>query len=184
MKLFTVIFCLLALMSGCQPVTGLNDQPLHSPFFDLDKFVHEMATDTALVMVKKFVEINGQMEERSIDAYPYYKDIQNFEHYDINRPALFDKYHVDTIDAADGKVVINHGATDEKLKVRHLSIRYTASGEVDSIGIHSHANSFLEEMHLYLHWLPAVGYEIVRKRSMWLKNDSTIQKITVQKVEP
>jgi hypothetical protein len=142
---------------SCQPVTVAEGG--RTPFFDLADFIDKYIEDPQQFNVSKTVEIDGQVETIDFSDYDLYADIAGFENYDINRPALFDKYDVDTILAADQSYLFVHQAKEDNLKVQELTVKKEGS-QIDSIGVTAVTNSFLEKMQLRLSWIPASGYEI------------------------
>ena len=144
------VFAILTLMTiGCASSTeDLNQQ---DPFFDLKGFIQEVTQDSAGVSVYKAITVNGNKEEKELTDYALWYDLQQFVNYDINRPALFDKYSTDTIRLDQGSI-IRHQAMDSTLSVQLLETFKNADESVDSIHIDILSRSFLEDMSVDISW--------------------------------
>ncbi len=149
------------------------------PFFDLSGFIAEVTADSQLVSVQKTVDIAGQSEMKMMEEYALWKDEQRFDNFDINRPALFDKYRVDTVQRG-GLKIISYLALDPDLQVQSFQVDFVQD-VVDQIIVISQSKSFLENMKSQLTWRPGRGY-LYQKSSDKLFSDHENQFIQVEVV--
>ena len=174
---YLLIF-MLAVASCGEEDTDKPSTPL--PFFDLTGFIAATVRDSQTMDVKKSVLVDRLTETKSIDSYKIWQDIKQFDAYDINRPALFDKYHIDSIIQGNLKEISYH-PTEEDLKVRLLRVQYDQN-RVTKIVIKTVFNSFLEDVFLDIEWVPQDGYEIHRSSDKLL-GSTTSQVISVQQIK-
>jgi hypothetical protein len=162
-------------MLSCEPEYISNRDT--GTFFDLEDYVHQILADSIHATVIKTAQANHKPEQQKLENYPLWKDIEHFSQYNINKPALFDKYQVDTI--IEGSLVhINYRSLSEKLHVQELDI-WRQNESIDSIWIHSSLKSFIEESHLKIRWVPRKGY-VIDKTVIGRFSKEKNQQISVQ----
>lgn len=149
------------------------------PFFDLSGYIKSIISDSISYAVEKSITINGAIESKKILDYAIWKDLDDFDTYDINRPALFDKYLVDTIQEGSIRQIIHTPKNDDQLKVRLLKISHV-SGQISEIEIKAATKSFLEDVSLEIVWKPGKGYIINRQSKRLFKPDPSIQVVEVK----
>ncbi|NND07528.1 MAG: hypothetical protein HKN87_14215 [Saprospiraceae bacterium] len=164
----------VCILSGCLPDEQARDA--NKPFFDLAGYISQSIADSQYVTVSKTVVIGGVEEIQEITDYPYWKDLKRFEGFDINRPALFDKYTSDTLQELDHQVM-KYEATEPKLHVQSLEIQ-TRADEVVKIQVHSKSESFLENLDIIFTWIPEEKYSY-EKSSDKLFGDRQKQEVRV-----
>ncbi|MBK8505509.1 MAG: hypothetical protein IPL46_26920 [Saprospiraceae bacterium] len=168
----------LVLASACAYMNEA-DRKGDLPYFDLSGFIKSTVKDSATYSVEKSITINGAIESKQIAQYAIWKDLKDFDTYDINRPALFDKYMVDTIQEGSIRHII-HTPINDQLKVRLLKISYDDDdGQISTIEIKASTKSFLEDVSLEIIWHPAHGYVINRHSNRLFKADPSIQIVEV-----
>ncbi len=121
-------------------------------FFSLQSYARAFAKDSLTVKVRKTVQVNGSEESKEIEAYPIFEDVLTLEHYDIDRPAMYDKYLVDTIHSGDQTTLVYTAQTHE-LRVRKLTVSLLGE-EVTKIDIESQTETFSGDTQLALQWEP------------------------------
>ena len=161
------LILLVLIVGACQPKVSLTSNTTKLPFYDLAGLVAKIVTDSLYVNVEKSISIDGQEEVKQISDYPLWKDIEEFAYYDLNRPALYDKYQIDTTRKANGIEEITYYPLDEHLKVRLLKIHLKAN-QVKRITINTTFNSFLENVTLNVDWKLDEGYQIDRSSDKML----------------
>jgi hypothetical protein len=149
------------------------------PFFDLAGYIKTTISDSISYNVEKSITINGSIESKQIERYAIWKDVKDFDTYDINRPALFDKYQVDTIQEGPIRHIV-HLPIDEDLKVRLLKISLADDGQIIGIEINAATKSFLEDVALQITWQPGHGYVINRKSERLFKPEPSLQVVEVR----
>jgi len=162
---------------GCG-VDGGDNQANKLPYFDLSGYIKEAIKDSLLITVDKSIQSDSSIEAKTISDYALWRDLEGFSSYDINRPALFDKYTVDTTILGTRKE-ITCTANDHALQVQSQKVVYENS-EISAIEIKTTSNSFLGNIELEILWKPRSGYILHRKSDRIFGEEST-QTITVQK---
>ncbi len=163
------LFLLSVLTAGCTTTERSEGQQL--PYFDLSGYIREIIIDSLSYKVEKSITINGETETQKLDRYPLWKDIQNFDAFDINRPALFDKYNIDTTRLND-TLKISCIPRDNKLKVTQMKVA-KVDDRVTAIQIQVATRSFLEEVQLDIDWKPSEGYVLHRQTEKIFGNPSS-----------
>lgn len=162
-------FILIALVTACSPAEQRENSQL--PYFDLSGYIHEISTDSQRYQVEKSISINGIVETQKIDNYPLWKDIEDFDAYDINRPALYDKYRIDTSQTGNMREITYH-PLDDQLKVRLLKVSYQED-DLTSIQVKTATKSFLDDVQLTINWKPKEGYSLSRQSDKVLGKKSS-----------
>ena len=172
-----LLFIWITLNLSCSYVNDVTRKD-KLPFFDLSGYIKTTINDSISYSVEKSITINGAIESKQIEHYAIWKDVRDFDTYDINRPALFDKYLVDTIEEGSFRHII-HTPTSDELKVRLLKISYD-DGQISAIEIKAATKSFLEDVSLEIVWHPAEGYSINRQSYRLFKTDPSRQIVEVR----
>ena len=166
-----VIICA---MSSCLPDEMAREA--NKPFFDLAGFITQSIADSHYVVVNKTVAIGGVSETKRIEDYAFWEDLRRFESFDINRPALYDKYVVDTLHESDYEV-FKHTAKDPKMPIQSMEIR-RQNDDIIKIDVRSQSQSFLENLDIFFTWIPNESYSY-QKWSDKLFSDKEEQKVMV-----
>lgn len=161
-------------MSSCLPDAMTREA--NRPFFDLTGFIKQSIADSHYVTVNKTVDIGGVSETKEIKDYAFWDDLKRFESFDINRPALYDKYVVDTLEENNYKVY-RHTAKDPKMHVQSMEIRIEED-DIVKIDVRSQSQSFLENLDILFTWIPEETYSY-QKWSDKLFSEREEQKVTV-----
>lgn len=162
-------FLLICLVIACSPSEDRENTRL--PYFDLSGYISEISRDSQRYRVEKSISINGIVETQKIDNYPLWKDIEDFDAYDINRPALFDKYRIDTIQTGNMREITYH-PLDDQLKVTLLKVSYQED-DLTSIQVKTATKSFLDDVQLTINWRPKEGYSLSRQSDKVLGKKSS-----------
>lgn len=174
-------FCLLAFLgiAACGLNTKNQSNYQNAPFFDLSGFISTYVKDSSSHKVSKTIQVDTSVESKILDNYPIWKDIKDFDAYDINRPALYDKYSIDTIISASAYSIIYLPKEDTKdLKVTRLQVN-VENGEVTSIQIKTSNNSFLDQVKMEINWTPRSGYILERVSDKIFRDQTELQTIEV-----
>lgn len=178
--MWRIVFILSLLAIACTSGTEeVTDQ--ESPFFDLKGFIQEVTQDSAGISVYKSITVNKQKEEKELDDYAFWYDLQQFENYDINRPALFDKYSTDTISLDQGSI-IRHQAIDSTLSVQLLETFKNVDESVDSIHIDILSKSFLEDMSVGISWDVKGNSYYLKRVTKMIGSDPNTHIVSVRKM--
>ena len=165
-----LIIFYFSVILACQP--NIDKSPnAQLPFYDLSGLVAQIVSDSQIVTVEKSITIDAEPEIKKIVDYPLWKDVKEFAYYDINRPALFDKYQGDTI-SENGTKALVYRPLEDHLKVRLLKV-FLDGQEVKRVVINSMFNSFLEDVALNIDWMIGEGYQIDRSSDKLFGNTTT-----------
>lgn len=167
------------LIIGCQSGVAKRETSTMR-FFDLQGLVQDFVNDSLSVDVEKTVILDGGTESKKLDDYALYEDVKPFENYDINKPALFDKYLADTIN--DTSQILRYTAKEEGLSVQTLQITKNLQDEsVESVEITNRTHSFLEEVEMKIVWKLNDGYSLRRQSRKKVGKDS-VHEIFVRRI--
>ncbi len=145
-------------------------------YFDLTGFISDITADSQVIKVEKRVAIGDSDETKILENYELWKDELSFDNFDINRPALIDKYQVDTV--TDNNTLTElYQALDPELRVQEMKVVHQGQTVTD-IMVRAHSESFLEDLDIELHWSPGSGY-VYRKLSDKIFSDLQEQKVSV-----
>lgn len=172
-------FCLLWLFSCHRDSPGNKSDRLTDPYFDLSGYVQQYIGDSLTYRVVKTISINDITETKTIDHYPLWKDLKDFDSYDINRPALFDKYSIDSV-MSNGGYTITYQPLDpnKQLKVSLLQIE-VKENKINSIQIKTSTQSFLDHVTMDINWKPESGYSILRQSDKIFSKEIQNQRVEV-----
>ena len=153
--LLSMLLMITACTAEIQPISTNHS------FFNLAQFLSDYVADSVLVDVTKTTEINGLRETREIEHYPLFEDLSAFANYDIDRPALLDKYIVDST-WESSRLTVHYQSIDSSLKVRSMRITQIPADEVQQIEINAVSRSFLEDAAVSILIKPSSGYSLKR----------------------
>ena len=178
--MWRIVFILSLFAIACSSGTeNLSEQ--QTPFFDLKGFIQEVTQDSAGISVYKSITVNGEKEEKELNDYAFWYDLQQFENYDINRPALFDKYDTDTIPSGNGSV-IRHQAMDSTLHVQLMETFRSGDQSIESIHIDLRSESFLEDMTVDISWSVKDNSYQLRRVTKMIGSDPDTHVVNVRKM--
>lgn len=173
----------LFLLTSCMSNGDTSTNSFQPPYFDLAGFIKQSTLDTSMTRVNKTIEIDGQEESKVLEDYALWKDIRSFDAYDINRPALSDKYTADTIHSST-MTTTTYQPVDTAADLNVLLLRITKSQDtVSSIQIKTSTKSFLEHIVLDIDWRPEIGYSIHRSSKRIFSSQIHHQNIEVSRMD-
>lgn len=162
MKKWIILLVSSWLLAACQsgaPEINPDDQP--DPYFDLKGYFEK---ETARLnreqpRLRKQVSINEETEEKMLDSLDYEQELSVFINSDINRPAWFDKYRIDSLRDGARLQTLSYQALDKDLRVRSIRIRFTGD-EVSEIIIDKETENIVAGSGQHLEYRPDQGYQI------------------------
>ncbi len=149
-------------------------------FFDIAQLIDSLPASRSLNVLKTIM-VDGVQEEKLLAGYDFHRDIEGFENYTINKPALYDKYEVDSI-MDDGGVLstLVYTGLDEDLKVQKMEVTYDGSSP-RSISLKLKTDSFLEDIEMDIQWNINTDYQVVkREKRIFGKEHQHEIRVTVQ----
>lgn len=159
--------CLL--LAACSPAPQPDASKMTAkPFFDLKGYFGQQMTDLARKnpSVVKRLRIGEKTEEITPDSIDFKQELKVFADADLNRPAWFDKYTVDSIRNDAGELThIAYKALATDLKVQQLEIDF-AAGTASRIHIVSQLKTAVADSKQDLTYEPSVGYKVVDEQKI------------------
>lgn len=143
------------LLAGCvdavEEVSPLADS---RRFFNLSEWAALQDSLLAGRGLEKTVVVNGLRESRRLDAVDWSEELAPFAQSDIDRPALWDRYDVDSVATQGGGAVVVYEALDDDLFTRRLEVATDARGGVTRLAIDNAFESFVADTEQRLEWTP------------------------------
>ncbi|MDH3651417.1 MAG: hypothetical protein OEQ53_17170 [Saprospiraceae bacterium] len=160
----------LCLLPGCLSKSN-NSQIPEQQFFDIATFVAQYS-DSKMHVVKKSISVDGRLESKTLDDYNIGNDIKGFENYSINKPALFDKYEVDSILGNSGELIkLVYTGLKEELRVQKMEVEIDESTKPRRIFLQLKTDSFLEDIDMEISWVVDSSYKIVKREKRIFGNE-------------
>ena len=173
-------FVLLLLLFPACEAERVESELAEQPFFSLtDYFAGEIdrLADHA-TPVRKSVMLNGETEEKTFPNLDFSRELTIFQQADINKPAWHEKYRVDSMIAADGRLSgLRYTALDTSLVTRELAVDLDAGGRPAEIQVVKQSGNVLSRGFQRLTYRPETGYiiEATRTSSLTKGMDSRIE---------
>jgi len=162
------------LVFSCSQKEEMNSQ-LPSSFFSMIDFMEEekkwMVNNK--ISLTKILSLNGEKDTLFIEQPNFASELDVFIKSDINKPALSDKYSVDSIFSSDKLYKITYKAEDENQKTRKLSVRFDSQNKVLFIDIRLYNGSPLTKNVQHLIYRPKNGY-IIKNEQYFMGNKDEI----------
>jgi len=177
---YLLLFLISFFLFSCQQESNSSLQ--HRHFFDLkDYFKNEQARLTKINKVIKKANIDGKLEEKTLEGVNFKEELALFADSDINKISWLDKYDADTTRQGNDIVQINYLAKDKNLKTNSLSIFYQ-NNKVNQINIIRKTSSIAAELEQELIYKPSSGYSIKSLQQTSL-SDPHVLELDVQFVQ-
>lgn len=124
-------------------------------------------------VVKKTVS-NGKEEslEIPVTTINWDRELSLFSQAEINKPALREKYIVETSNG-----ITTYRTDNDKMKVQWIMI-FTTGGDTTEINIHTHTENFLSRSDYMLFYFPGKGYTIEGRQEPKFFGEERIFSIT------
>lgn len=174
--MITILACLV-LACADKAATSKANQVV---FFDIAQLIDSLPANRSLNVVKS-ITVDGVQEEKHLGEYDFHRDIEGFENYTINKPALHDKYAVDSIIDDNGALnTLIYTGLDEDLKVQKMEVTYDANTP-RSISLKLKTDSFLEDVEMDIQWNINTDYQVLkREKRIFGKEHQHEIRVTVQ----
>ena len=170
-----LIYFLFTLVFSCSQKGEVNNQPSSTFFSMLDFMENEkkwMVNDK--ISLTKILSLNGETDTLFVEQPDFELELDVFIKADINRPALSDKYSVDSIFRSDKLYKITYTAKDEKLKTRKLSVRFDSQNKVVNVDIRLFNGSPITKNVQHLIYRPNNGY-VIKNEQYFIGNKDEIK---------
>lgn len=170
-KLGYIIFCLGLIFQSCQPKTSTPAKEMDKPFFDLkDYFDKEKTRLSAISNFTKTTVVDGKAETKKLEKLNLDNELRIFEEADINKPAWFDKYAIDSVLQNGNLTKISYTTNDEKLDVRTIVLDFDQQ-KVSKISVEKSAETALADTQFKLIYEPKAGYSIENTQQLTVGED-------------
>ncbi len=158
-----------ALMSGCLPDTGAPEGIPQSPFYDLQGFFEAEVErlQARQPKVEKTVSFDQSTETERLDSINYRRELKVFLDSDINRPAWWDRYTIDSTWQDGALQSIHYQAKADDLKIRSIRLTFERDSLL-AVDLELNAESAATAFRQSLHYAPAEGYRIVTRQDVML----------------
>ena len=129
---------------ACMDTAELTDADQLDPnFFNLAEWVERRASELDGVPLTKTVIINGLTETRTVEDVDWSDELAPFAQSNIDRPALWDAYRVDTMLPANGRQILVYSALDSSLFTKRIEVLFSdLAPPTDSLYAITIRNSF------------------------------------------
>lgn len=150
----------ILLLSACFG-ERVERQLAREPYFDLAGFMQTQidSLNASDVQVRKQVVLNDEQEERVVALEDFRQELGVFVDSDINRPAWFDKYTVDSVLQDDRLSRLHYRSQDSTLRTRELMIDWQ-EGRVSAIHVRNYSQTVLSQTQQYLTYEVGKEYRI------------------------
>ena len=141
-------------LAACADTVAVRPLAEAQRFFNLPEWV---ALQDSLLEgrgLEKTVVVDDVEQTKHLEAVAWAEELAPFAQSDIDRPALWDRYAVDTTAAEGGAAVIVYEALDEDLFTRRVEVAVGPGGEVTRLVIDNAFASFVADTEQRLEWAP------------------------------
>lgn len=163
-KMFRLTFIAFLLISSLSCSTKeLESGQSNVSFFSLIDFIsmekNNMVKDKTKLI--KVLHLNGKRDTLVLDQPNFGNELDVFIKADINKPALSDKYAIDSLLKKGRLFKVLYTSKDKKLRTQKLSIQYNTLGKVASIDVQLYNGSPITKNVQHLIYKPTFGYQII-----------------------
>ena len=160
-------------VTACSP--SVKEGALAKPYFDLKGyFLQEAERLSGESGFSKTVNLDGQVEQQTLDSLNWSTEFQAFADADINLPAWYDKYSIDSTFTENGLLSsLRYMVQDSSLNTKIIAINFIA-GVPNLIEIERQSNSPLAQTYKKLEYKPATGYTILNKQRLRLAEEKEV----------
>ncbi len=168
----TIIISFLFVSWSCSN-NEIKSKPHNISFFSLVDFISEEQSKmkkekTSLV---KILQLNGKRDTLVINRPNFEDELDVFNKADINRPAISDKYRIDSFIQEGSLYKVLYTSKDKKLHTQKLSIHFNSSGKVFLIDAFLFNGSPITKNVQHLIYKPGFGYKIIDNQYFMGKKD-------------
>ncbi|MBR9923322.1 MAG: hypothetical protein GYB31_21020 [Bacteroidetes bacterium] len=165
---------LLLNLTAC--VGPVETEGIQAPYYDLEAYFKAEGDrlDASGFQFQKTARVNGKTEERQLSDLEWATEFKAFADSDINLPAWYDKYAIDSSFTANGGLErITYTLQDSSLRTKFIQIDFQ-DDKPKYIEIHRESQSPLATTSSDLTYDPDQGYFIQHKQLLKLSEEKTI----------
>ena len=172
--------------TGCQQAaTAVGGQVDRKPFFDVKGYFQEQIKELASVKgLEKNVVVNGAAEHKTTGSVDLGKELAMFMQADINRPAWYDKYRIDTITQppvedkapldAKGTKSVRFTTSSEILKTKRLEIYFDRAGKPARVEVDAADQNFFSQWKQHLSYRAGDGYSMTNDQKFIFSDNHSV----------
>ena len=148
----------------------------YKPFFDLNGYFQDEAIRLSQLAgpFEKTVLVDGEEEEKTLDSLDWASEFRVFTASDINLPAWFDKYAIDSVLVEGTLTDLKYIAIDTSLKTREIQITFD-NGNPSWVSVKRESNSPLASTLQELEYIPASGYRLSSSQTLRLSEEKVVE---------
>lgn len=165
-----LIFLYILLLGACGS-SERSGSGQAKAFFDLGEFFGQEARrlQSLSPRVQKTVRIDSSSESKTLSIKDWEGELAFFSRSNINKPAWWDRYRVDSLFDDAGKLLeLRYEALRPELRTRKLDIKFDAALNVHSIVIVNRIDNSVSEGQEFLEYIPNQSYTITKKQHVVL----------------
>lgn len=130
-NILIVVACIV--LWSCSPQN--SSSTVEKDFFNVEEFYEDyFETNDSVVQVTKIIESDQNVEEKKLSQYNIKKDLKLLLGCQIDKPALWDKYKVDSVLNENDKIFSKtYTALSEEEKIQEIKIEYKGGNSFSDI---------------------------------------------------
>ncbi len=149
LSVFTQVAC------NTEPVQV--DPDSRRAYFDLEHWAAYQDSMLSGEGLNKRIEVNGVVQEASIEQVDWEAELATFAQANINKPALIGRYSVDSMRDAFGSLRLDYQALDEDLKTRRVRVNCKSNCNYENVlalEVEAGMSSVIADTEQRLSWRP------------------------------
>lgn len=153
-------FMLSIIVCGCYR-SELKESLSVDPFFDLKGYMESQIDSLREQQdpVEKTITLGDKSETHRFSDFDYDRELTIFLQSDINKPAWFDKYRIDSVQQNGRLQAVTYTALDTSLRTRELRVELDGPA-VERIYLRNRTKTVLSSGDQELWYEPGRGYRI------------------------
>ncbi len=173
-KLFLLAFLSLA-PAACNQPSDQETRNAPKPYFDLNGYFEDQIRTLRAQSpeITKRIEIDGEVEEKTLRSVDFQKELKIFQRFDINKPAWLDQYAIDSTLTGGALTGLRYTAKKDDLKTREIDIEFEGAS-VSMIKIFNQVNTPSLDLSQELQYIPGKTYRIDNRQKLAFSKEKRI----------
>ena len=140
----TILAFFLFSISGCNLLDN-KAADVKGQHFNMSQFINAQCTllSKQHMRLEKKVFLNGNSESQTLKVENWQKELSAFSQADIDKPAFYGKYEIDSTFRNQNLSFISYRALADKLKIRELDIAFDSLGNPVNINVKTKSRNVL-----------------------------------------
>ncbi len=171
-----LFFFLIGVLAACQSNGPAPEKAPELPFFDLQSFFEAeiQRLNEKQPRLQKTVMVNDKEESQTLSRLAYDQELSVFLNSDINRPAWYDKYQIDSVRKDNQLARLEYTAQDPDLRVRKIQVHF-AGDEVSAVIIDKKTDNIVARSGQHLEYRPDEGYQIQSRQQTTISKEQDLE---------